>query len=80
MVFKFVATDVNKSMIFLGDIYTQSSKEIMDNPSLLKSDAVQMAHHGQNGAPKEVYDAIHPQICFFSATEALYNNDNGGRL
>ena len=78
MVFKFTATDVNKSIIFLGDIYRQASEEIMQRPELLKADAVQMAHHGQNGAPKEVYDAIHPSICFFNATEALYNNDNGG--
>ena len=78
MVFKLTATDVGKSMIFLGDIYTQASKEIMERPELLKSDAVQMAHHGQNGAPKDVYNAIYPEICFFSASEKLYNNDNGG--
>ena len=78
MVFKFTATDVNKSMIFLGDIYKKSSEEVMERPELLKADGVQMAHHGQNGSPKEVYEAIHPQICFFSASEALYNNDNGG--
>ena len=78
MVFKFTATDVNKSMIFLGDIYTYSSKELLERPELLKSDAVQMAHHGQNGASKEVYDAIKPEICFFNCPKWLYENDNGG--
>ena len=77
MVFKFTATDVNKSMIFLGDIYKKSSEEIMERPELLKADGVQMAHHGQNGSPKEVYEAIAPDICFFNCPEWLYNNDNG---
>ena len=55
-----------------------SSEELMQSPELLKSDGVQMAHHGQNGASKEVYNAISPEICFFSTPKWLYNNDNGG--
>ena len=78
MVFKFTATDVNKKMLFLGDIYKLSSEELMQRPELLKSDGVQMAHHGQNGASKEVYNAISPEICFFSTPKWLYDNDNGG--
>ena len=37
-----------------------------------------MAHHGQNGAPKEIYDAIMPEVCFFNTPNWLYNNNNGG--
>lgn len=77
MVFKFIATDVDKSMIFLGDVYKKASEEILERPELLKADAVQMAHHGQNGAPKEVYDAIKPEICFFNCPEWLYENNSG---
>ena len=77
MVFKFTATDVEKSMIFLGDAYTYASKELLEEPQKLESYAVQMSHHGQNGVTKEVYDAINPKICFFNAPEWLYNNDNG---
>lgn len=77
MVFKMTATDVNKSIIFLGDAYTYTSKELLENPEILKSNAVQMAHHGQNGVTKEVYDAIDPEICFFNCPKWLYNNDNG---
>ena len=77
MVFKFIATDVDKSMIFLGDAYLYTSKELLEDSEKLKRDAVQMAHHGQNGVTKEVYDAINPEICFFNAPEWLYNNDNG---
>ena len=77
MVFKLVAKDVNKSMIFLGDAFTYTSKELMEEPERLKADAVQMAHHGQNGVTEEVYKAIDPELCFFNAPEWLYNNDNG---
>lgn len=77
MVFKLTAEDVDKSMIFLGDAYVYTSKELLEEPEKLKSDAVQMSHHGQNGVTKEVYDAIDPDICFFNAPEWLYNNDNG---
>lgn len=77
MVFKITAKDVNKSMLFLGDAYIYTSKELLENPEELKADAVQMAHHGQNGVTKEVYENIKPEICFFSAPEWLYNNDMG---
>lgn len=78
MVFKFTATDIDKSMMFLGDSFKYASLELLENSGVLKADAVQMAHHGQNGVTKEVYEAIQPQICCFNAPEWLYNNDNGG--
>lgn len=77
MVFKLIAKDVNKSIIFLGDAFTYTSLELMENPEKLKADAVQMAHHGQNGVTENVYKAINPKLCFFNAPEWLYNNDNG---
>lgn len=77
MVFKIIATDVNKSMIFLGDAFIRASEELLENPNILKSDVVQMAHHGQNGVTKEVYEAIKPEICCFNSPKWLYNNDNG---
>ena len=36
-----------------------------------------MAHHGQNGVTKEVYDAIKPKLCFYNAPKWLYDNDMG---
>lgn len=77
MVFKFTATDVDKSIIFLGDAYIRASEELLENPTILKADVVQMAHHGQKGVTKEVYKAIDPKICFFNAPKWLYDNDNG---
>ena len=79
MVFKFTAEDVNKSMIFLGDAMVRASEELLDkHKDELKADVVQMAHHGQNGVTKEVYDAIDPKICFYNCPNWLWNNDNGG--
>ena len=79
MVFKVTAEDVNKSMIFLGDAMKKASEELLnDHKNQLKADAVQMAHHGQNGVTKEVYDAIDPDVCFYNSPKWLWNNDNGG--
>ena len=78
MVFKLTATDVNLSMVFLGDAMTKASPEILENKELLKADAVQMAHHGNWGVTKEVYEAIDPTAAFYNATDYLYNNDQGG--
>lgn len=78
MVFKFTAEDVNKSIIFLGDSFLKASKELLEKPKKLKANAVQMAHHGQNGVTKEVYDAISPEVCFYNSPKWLWNNDNGG--
>lgn len=78
MVFKMIDTDINKSILFLGDAYNYTSLELLEEPEKLNSYAVQMAHHGQNGVTKEVYDNINPKLCFFNAPKWLYDNDNGG--
>lgn len=79
MIFKFTAEDVNKSMIFLGDAFVKASEELLKyHKEELNADAVQMAHHGQNGVTKEVYDEIDPKVCFYNCPEWLWNNDNGG--
>lgn len=78
MTFKVTALDVDKSILFLGDSYVYASKELLEgNTDILKSDSVQMAHHGQNGVTKEVYEAISPEVCFFNCPKYLYDNDNG---
>ena len=78
MTFKITAIDVNKSILFLGDSYVYASKELLEsNKDILKSDSVQMSHHGQNGVTKEVYEAISPKVCFFNCPKYLYDNDRG---
>lgn len=77
MVFKLTAKDVKKSLIFLGDAGDIASIELLKQKELLKADSVQMAHHGQAGVTKEVYQAIKPDICFYNTPEWLWNNDIG---
>ena len=76
MVIKF---NTNKSsLLILGDTGVQSSKKLLDTQKdKLKSDIVQMAHHGQAGATKELYEAISPKVCLWPTPEWLWNNDNG---
>ena len=77
MVFKITANDVDKSMLFLGDAYNRVSEELVLEKEKLASYAVQMAHHGQNGVTEEIYDYIHPSVCFYNAPQWLFNNDTG---
>ncbi len=75
MTFKITATDINKSILFLGDSYVYASKELLQSPEKLSADIVQMAHHGQNGVTNEVYEDIKPSIALFNAPKWLYNNE-----
>lgn len=78
MTFKITALDIDKSILFLGDSYVYASEELLEkNKEILKSDSVQMAHHGQYGVTKEVYEAISPKVCFFNCSKYLYDNDSG---
>ena len=71
--------DTHKSsMIILGDTGVKSSEKLLNNQKeKLDCDIVQMAHHGQNGATKELYQAISPKICMWPTPEWLWNNDPG---
>lgn len=65
-------------ILFLGDTGIKSSEKLLTNQKeKLKSDIVQMAHHGQAGATKELYEAIQPKICLWPTPEWLWNNDIG---
>ena len=76
MVVKF---DTGKTtFLVLGDTGIKSSEKLLNTQKeKLKSDIVQMAHHGQNGATKELYEQINPTICMWPTPEWLWNNDSG---
>ncbi len=72
-----IETEKNK-LLFLGDTGIKSSEKLLKNQKeKLKSDIVQMAHHGQAGASKELYEAISPKICLWPTPKWLWNNDSG---
>ena len=76
MVIKF---DTGKTTILiLGDTGTQSSEKLINTQKdKLKSDIVQVAHHGQAGATEELYKLIDPKICLWPTPTWLWNNDAG---
>ena len=68
----------NKSILFLGDAGPQLGNYLLENHyEDLKSDIVQMAHHGQSGVTEEVYRAIDPEICLWPTKDWVFNNRNG---
>ncbi len=79
-----------KTTIFLGDaaepeglVMRYFHDKNAANPGSyfsLKSDIVQMAHHGQNGVPKSVYTAIDPDIALWPAPDWLYNASSSSTL
>ncbi len=69
----------NKTLLFLGDLGYYGGAELSkDNDSMdLKADIVQMAHHGQNGVDRNIYEMISPKICLWPTPEWLWYNDAG---
>lgn len=69
-----------KSILFLGDMGAEAGNQLLADwgPEALKADIVQMAHHGQYGVAREVYEAIRPEICMWPTPGWLWDNDNGG--
>lgn len=67
-----------KSILFLADSGKESGEKLLQTQkNKLKSDIVQMAHHGQNGVNKNVYETIKPEICLWPTPEWLWNNNPG---
>lgn len=65
-------------LLVLGDTGEKSSEKLLKTQKeKLKSDIVQMAHHGQQGATKELYKVVNPKICLWPTPEWLWNNDIG---
>ncbi|MBQ8310954.1 MAG: MBL fold metallo-hydrolase [Clostridia bacterium] len=70
----FKMTTPRKTVLFMGDLGPDAG-DILYRESChkLKSDIVQMAHHGHMNPSMEVYAAIAPEACLWSAPLWLYN-------
>lgn len=67
-----------KTALFLGDLGLRAGNLLAKRyGEALKSDIVQMAHHGQDGVGENVYQLIRPKVCMWAAPMWLYNNDRG---
>lgn len=77
LVFRFTFPN-GKTALFLGDLGLRAGNILAERyGTALKSDIVQMAHHGQNGAGENVYELIRPEVCLWTAPIWLWNNDRG---
>ncbi len=66
-----------KSVLFLGDIGPEAGDVLyFESKDKLKSDMVQMAHHGGFCCGMEVYAAIDPEVCLWCCREESYNGVN----
>lgn len=70
----------NNRVMFLGDLGVEGGRRLLfkNDKKELKSDYVQMAHHGQDGVEKEVYDAIKPSYCLWPTPSWLWDNIGEG--
>ena len=67
-----------KTFMFLGDAGVEAGEKLLKlHGNSLKSDYCQMAHHGQNGVDRPVYEAICPDVCLWCTPLWLWNNDAG---
>lgn len=65
-------------ILFLGDLYFTNGDYLAElYGSELKSDIVQMAHHGQNGVSFDVYKLIAPKVCLWPTPDWVWHNVHG---
>ena len=69
-----------QSILILGDLAYDGGKDLIKTCTAteLKSDIIQMAHHGQQGVDQDAYALIAPTTCLWPTPAWLWNNDNGG--
>lgn len=66
-------------LLFLGDTQKVGTKFLLENKAdKLKADFVQVSHHGFDGAPKVLYEAIKPKVALFPCPDYEFakNKDN----
>lgn len=71
--------DNGQTVMFLGDSMQVLCKQLAKvYGDYLKSDMLQLAHHGLIGGDLELYKYIDPDICFWSTTEERFNGTYTG--
>lgn len=68
-------TEDGFSFLILGDLGIFGGRKLKQQQGEnLKADAVQMAHHGQRGVDKDVYELIAPKYAFWPTPKWLWDN------
>lgn len=69
--------DSGKTVMFLGDSMKVLCQLLEDTyGDYMKSDVLQLAHHGLLGGYLELYQHIDPDVCFWSTTEDRFNGND----
>ena len=77
MVFKVYGKE--ESMLFCADAGKSISDYLKKKyGSKLKSDYLQMGHHGNGGLKKNFYKTVNPDVAFFDAPDWLMEGKYGG--
>ncbi len=74
MIIKMYVDD--QSVLFLSDAHVSAGNRLINaySSDKLKSDIVQMAHHGQSGVNKDVYDVVDAKVHLWTTPEWLWNS------
>ena len=68
-----------QTAMWLGDIWTAAADKLSDSfGSYVKSDFVQVAHHGYSGATIELYRLISPSVALWPANQNAYEAQTNG--
>lgn len=71
--------DSGERFMVLGDCMHQVTEQLAATyGDYLKSDILQLAHHGLIGGDKELYQFIDPAVCFWATTEDRFNGTYTG--
>ena len=76
----FRITEGDFSIIVLGDLGEEAGDRLLSKGYDLRADAVQMAHHGQNGVKESLYQAIAPKYAFWPTPLWLFVNSRTKQL
>ncbi len=68
-----------KKVLFLADCGEEAGDKLLRMyGDELKSDICQMAHHGQNGCKRDLYETVRPDVCIWCTPDWLWDNNVGG--
>jgi len=71
----FKVTDGDFSILFLGDLGVEGGEKLLKTSGdKIKCTAVQMAHHGQGGVDRPVYEHIGAKYAFWPTPKWLWDN------
>lgn len=70
----FRVTEGDFSVLMLGDLGWDGGDRLLKSGCNLRADAVQMAHHGQNGVNEAFYRAVSPRYAFWPTPDWLWTN------